>query len=70
MADDDRIPDRDVRLTAITEGILGDRGLAHDWMRTPSRSRGGVTRAAHAQAEAGAREVEDLLGRLAHGVVV
>lgn len=57
------------RLARRVEGVVGNRDLAHDWLRTPNRALGGDTPLAHAQTEAGAREVEDLLGRLAHGVI-
>jgi len=56
-------------LYAMAENIIGDRGLAIDWMHTPNRGLGGNTPITYAKTEAGAREVEDLLGRVAHGVV-
>jgi uncharacterized protein (DUF2384 family) len=37
-------------------------------MATPNRSLGGVSPAGFAVLETGGREVEDLLGRIAHGV--
>lgn len=60
---------RIARLTAEAQGVLGDRSLAYDRMHTPNRGLGGDTPAARAKTAAGAREVEDLLGRIAHGVV-
>lgn len=56
-------------LTAKAQDILGDRSLAYDWMHTPNRGLGGDTPAERAKTAAGAHEVEDLLGRIAHGVV-
>lgn len=70
MADHDASPARIARLTARAEAVLGDHDLAREWLRTPNRGLAGATPAAHARTETGAREVEDLLGRLAHGVVV
>lgn len=55
-------------LYAMAEDIIGSRGLAIDWMQTPNRGLGGHAPIVYARTEAGAREVEDLLGRIAHGV--
>lgn len=63
--------DRLVRIAglyAMAEDVLGDSVSSANWMREPNRSLGGETPAAYAVTEVGAREVEDLLGRLAHGI--
>ncbi|MEQ9223983.1 MAG: DUF2384 domain-containing protein [Salinisphaeraceae bacterium] len=60
---------RIVGLYAMAEDVIGDRDMAIDWMGTPNRALGGETPGGYAGTEAGAREVEKLLGRLAHGVV-
>ena len=63
--------DRFVRLVGLygmAEDVLGSTHDASEWMSTPNRSLGGVSPAEFAVTETGAREVEDLLGRIAHGV--
>ena len=46
----------------------GDRDAAKDWLDTAQRALGGVSPLDLARTEAGAREVERLIGRLEHGV--
>ena len=46
----------------------GDEAAARDWLRKPARALDGETPLDHADTEAGAREVERLIGRLEHGV--
>ncbi|MBK7704354.1 MAG: DUF2384 domain-containing protein [Acidobacteria bacterium] len=46
----------------------GDREAARRWLTTPNRALGGRTPLDLASTETGAREVEDLIGRLEHGV--
>jgi putative toxin-antitoxin system antitoxin component (TIGR02293 family) len=46
----------------------GDEEAARDWLRKPARALDGETPLDHAGTEAGAREVENLIGRLEHGV--
>ncbi len=46
----------------------GDQAAARDWLRKPARALDGETPLDHADTEAGAREVENLIGRLEHGV--
>lgn len=63
--------DRFVRLAGLycmAEDVLGGKRDASEWMSTPNCSLGGVSPAEFAFTETGAREVEDLLGRIAHGV--
>jgi putative toxin-antitoxin system antitoxin component (TIGR02293 family) len=48
----------------------GDDEAARDWLRKPARALDGETPLEHADTEAGAREVESLIGRLEHGVYV
>lgn len=63
--------DRFVRLAGLygmAEDVLGGKRDASEWMSKPNRSLGGVSPAEFAFTEIGAREVEDLLGRIAHGV--
>ena len=51
-----------------TELHDGDEDAARDWLRKPARALDGETPLDHADTETGAREVEDLIGRLEHGV--
>jgi putative toxin-antitoxin system antitoxin component (TIGR02293 family) len=46
----------------------GDEEAARDWLRKPARALDGETPLDHADTEVGAREVENLIGRLEHGV--
>lgn len=51
-----------------TELYNGDEEAARTWLRKPARALDGETPLDHADTEIGAREVEDLIGRLEHGV--
>jgi putative toxin-antitoxin system antitoxin component (TIGR02293 family) len=51
-----------------TELYDGDEGAARAWLSKPARALDGETPLDHAETEAGAREVEYLIGRLEHGV--
>ena len=65
--------DRLLRITglyALAEDVTENPRLAADWMQTPNRGLGGERPIDYARTEAGAREVEDLLGRIAHGIVM
>ena len=46
----------------------GDEEAARAWLKSPARALGGETPLEHAETEVGAREVENLIGRLEHGV--
>ena len=46
----------------------GDGAAARSWLATPARALEGQTPLDFAETEAGAREVENLIGRLEHGV--
>ena len=48
----------------------GDTTTARDWLVRPARALNAQTPLDFAETEMGAREVEDLLGRLEHGVYV
>ncbi len=64
--------DRLVRFARLfrlaTELYDGNREAAREWLRKPARALDGETPLDHADTEAGAREVETLIGRLEHGV--
>ncbi len=46
----------------------GDQEAARAWLSKPARAFDGETPLDHAETEAGEREVENLIGRLEHGV--
>lgn len=46
----------------------GDRAAAQEWLSSPSRALKGMTPLEASKTEVGAREVEDLIVRLEHGV--
>ena len=48
--------------------VLGDRETANAWFKAPKTALSGKTPLEFSDTEPGAREVEDLLGRLEHGV--
>lgn len=63
--------ERLVRLAELytrAEEVVGDEDLAKQWMQTSRDAFGGKTPLEMASSELGAREVEDLLGRVEHGV--
>ena len=63
--------DHVLRLAALLERaahVFEDEADAADWLRAPNLALGGVAPLAFADTELGAREVDDLLGRLEHGV--
>ena len=48
----------------------GNTASARKWLASPARGLGGRSPIDYAETEMGAREVEDLIGRLEHGVYV
>lgn len=48
--------------------LFGDPDTARRWLKTPQRALGSVSPLDFADTEPGAQEVEDLMGRLEHGV--
>lgn len=60
-----------LRVAALLERgrqVFGAEAEAADWLRHENLALGGTTPLRMADTELGAREVEDLLGRLEHGV--
>jgi len=64
--------ERLLRLALVFEKALElfqcDRLAARRWLTTPAKAFAGATPLALARTELGAREVEDLIGRMEHGV--
>jgi putative toxin-antitoxin system antitoxin component (TIGR02293 family) len=67
-------PDESERLLRVwtvvqkARGVVEDPGALQRWMTQPKRALGGLTPLRSCDTELGAREVEALLGRIAHGV--
>jgi putative toxin-antitoxin system antitoxin component (TIGR02293 family) len=65
--------ERLLRLGTVFEQAVelfeGDRAAALRWLTAPRGALEGKTPLAYARTELGAREVEDLIGRLEHGVI-
>jgi putative toxin-antitoxin system antitoxin component (TIGR02293 family) len=55
-------------LALAVELFEGDVKAAKKWLQTPQRALGGAVPLEFASTEAGAKEVENLIGRLEHGV--
>jgi putative toxin-antitoxin system antitoxin component (TIGR02293 family) len=55
------------RIIAIANEYLGDRERALRWLKRPNRALGGVAPVAAIDTEPGARQVENVLGRVAFG---
>lgn len=63
--------ERVVRIAHLVDSansLIGDEAATRTWLRTPMDLLGGNTPLEHAETEMGARDVEDLIGRLCHGV--
>lgn len=56
------------RLLAHATEVFGDATKARDWLKAPQRGLGGAVPLEYAETEIGAREVENLLGRIDYGV--
>jgi putative toxin-antitoxin system antitoxin component (TIGR02293 family) len=52
---------------ALAREYLGDRERARRWLKVPNRALGGLAPVAALDTELGARQVENILGRIAYG---
>lgn len=59
---------RFARLAGRATAIFGSETAARQWLGAPQRGLGGTVPLNYAETEAGAREVENLLGRIEYGV--
>lgn len=59
---------RIARIMAFAQEVFENTERAYTWLREPQRGLGNRTPFSLLESEAGAREVEDLLGRLEYGV--
>lgn len=55
------------RIVALANESLGDRERALRWLKRPNRALGGIAPVAAIDTEPGARQVENVLGRIAYG---
>jgi putative toxin-antitoxin system antitoxin component (TIGR02293 family) len=64
--------ERLLRISAVFEDAVdlfeGDVRAAVNWLTTPRKALGGRPPLSYARTEPGAREVENLIGRLEHGI--
>ena len=63
--------DKVMRLSRLLEhatNVFGDIEKARTWLKFPQRGLGGAVPLDYAETEIGAREVDDLLGRIDYGV--
>ena len=56
------------RIAALAEGSLGGRERAARWLKRPNRALGNAIPLDHLDTDLGARQVEDILGRISHGI--
>ena len=56
------------RLLRHAVGVFGDLDRARQWLKFPQRGLGGAVPLDYASSEIGAREVDDLLGRIEYNV--
>ncbi|HHB12412.1 MAG TPA: DUF2384 domain-containing protein [Chromatiales bacterium] len=59
---------RVAHIAALAEQALGSRERAARWLNTPNQALGGVSPLSLLDTEVGARQVEQILGRIAYGV--
>ena len=59
---------RVARLTERAREVLGDLESAREWLKSPQFALGGEIPLQYADTEPGAQVVEDVLGRLEHGI--
>lgn len=57
------------RLVSLAGYFLGDHQVALDWLKRPNQVLGGVTPLSIIDTELGARQVENVLGRIGYGGV-
>ena len=55
------------RIVALADEYLGDHERAMNWLKRPNRAMGGIAPIAAIDTELGARQVENILGRIAYG---
>ena len=61
---------RVAKLTERAHEVFGDLESAREWLKSPQFALGGEIPLEYADTEPGAQVVEDVLGRLEHGIPV
>jgi putative toxin-antitoxin system antitoxin component (TIGR02293 family) len=56
------------RIAALADRVFGDPGKAHRWLRKPKQLLGGRTPIEFLASESGARQVEEMLYQIEHGM--
>ena len=56
------------RIVALADRVFGNHDKAHRWMRKPKHLLGGKTPVEFLASESGARQVEQMLYRIEHGI--
>jgi len=59
---------RVARIATLAEETLGGRDRAARWLKRPNRALGSAIPLDHLDTDLGARQVEDVLGRISHGI--
>ncbi len=59
---------RVARIAALAEESLGGRDRAARWLKRPNRALGNAIPLQHLDTDLGSRQVEDVLGRISHGI--
>lgn len=59
---------RFVRIATRASEVLGEEDKALQWLRAPNRALGGRSPLSRLDTDLGTREVEEILGRIEHGV--
>lgn len=59
---------RELRALELATATLGSVEKAREWLTRPNRGFGGVTPLALLETDAGARDVENVLARIEHGI--
>jgi putative toxin-antitoxin system antitoxin component (TIGR02293 family) len=57
------------RIVTLTAETLGSKDSARDWLQSPHRALGGDVPLRRLDTDLGSRQVEEVLGRIAHGIV-
>jgi putative toxin-antitoxin system antitoxin component (TIGR02293 family) len=67
LVESDRVV-RYVQLWKLAIGLWGSEAAAQQWLTAGEQALGGIAPLDHAMTGAGARQVEDLMGQIAHGI--
>lgn len=60
---------RIARIQALAAEVLGSEDKAADWLRRPNRALNGQSPLERLDTDLGTKQVEDILGRIQHGII-